>query len=179
MAIGLLVGRMRLGQFRTQAGDFARGRGRGRGRGRAQSTASSSSSDGARDGGATAGGWVAALDPLARLKHTFGDLLLVAVIVSLGYDLRAVRADADDFKRTSFLKERSLVARIDSLRARNDPSFAATTTTTTTTAAAAAAAATAAISTPSHPLLPSPPQDAVFDSVSVPLSNSSNKVTVF
>ncbi|ORY49613.1 hypothetical protein BCR33DRAFT_735037 [Rhizoclosmatium globosum] len=64
-----------------------------------------------------------AYDPFGRFKATFADLLLWLLVGSLAFDLRTVRQDTDDFKRTAAIKDRKLVKEIHELRKVWDPAY--------------------------------------------------------
>ncbi|KAJ3264768.1 hypothetical protein HDU77_007617 [Chytriomyces hyalinus] len=62
-------------------------------------------------------------DPLGRMQETFKHLLLWLLVASLAFELRTLRQDADDFKRTALVKEKKLCDEIDELRRKHDPLF--------------------------------------------------------
>ncbi|KAI8620948.1 hypothetical protein BC830DRAFT_1096433 [Chytriomyces sp. MP71] len=64
-----------------------------------------------------------AFDPFGRFKANLRNLILWILTGSLAYDLKTLRQDSEDFKKTALITERALCDRIDALRAIHDPTF--------------------------------------------------------
>ncbi|KAI9329353.1 hypothetical protein BDR26DRAFT_872661 [Obelidium mucronatum] len=62
-------------------------------------------------------------DPFGRFRRTFKELMLWVICASLAFDLRTLRQDTDDFKKTAEVKERILSRELDELRRVWDPTY--------------------------------------------------------